>query len=82
MPIISTTKNIGGIIFHRKVVVVRIFLFGIPNHFLHKITLLLKDIAILIKAYIIWDALLKRRRRNGKILLLVALLLIPLLLRL
>jgi hypothetical protein len=81
MPIISTTKNIGGIIFSRKVIVVRHCLFGIPNHFLHKLTLLLEDIAILIKAYVIWDALL-RRRRDKKILLLVVLLLVPLLLRL
>jgi hypothetical protein len=44
MPIISMTKNIGGIIFSRKVVVVRHCPFGIPNHFLYKLTLLLKDV--------------------------------------
>src|SRR6266480_7518923 len=75
MSIIRAAKNIRGIIFSRKVVVVWHCPLGIPNHLPYVLLLFPKHISIYIKTYIIRGMCCLGGRGCGNLLLLVLVLL-------
>src|SRR6266480_995743 len=73
MSIIRAAKNIRGIIFSRKVVVVWHCPLGIPNHLPYVLLLLPKHISIYIKTYVIRGMCCLGGRGCGNLLVLVLL---------